>query len=52
MPQMMPLNWLMLYFFFYSILMLFNFMNYFSFTPLYNKNTPIKITNKSLHWKW
>nr|YP_010946677.1 ATP synthase F0 subunit 8 [Malaccina discoidalis]WGO57395.1 ATP synthase F0 subunit 8 [Malaccina discoidalis] len=52
MPQMMPLNWLSLYFFFCLILMMFNFMNYFSFIPTYNKHSMKLNNNKSLNWKW
>uniref|UniRef100_UPI0030031A7C ATP synthase F0 subunit 8 n=1 Tax=Phyllothelys sinense TaxID=2908865 RepID=UPI0030031A7C len=52
MPQMMPLNWLMLFFLFSIILILFNTMNYYislnKFTPLITK----KMLIKSLNWKW
>nr|APX39800.1 ATP synthase F0 subunit 8 [Gonioctena aegrota] len=51
MPQMMPLNWLTLFFYFTLIFMMFNIMNYYMF--LY----PIKTssTNKNyikFNWKW
>uniref|UniRef100_UPI0030E07679 ATP synthase F0 subunit 8 n=1 Tax=Monochamus guttulatus TaxID=2079363 RepID=UPI0030E07679 len=51
MPQMAPLNWLMLFMFFILIFLLFNIMNYYS----YNYN--IKISKKSKYlltynWKW
>uniref|UniRef100_UPI003002EA25 ATP synthase F0 subunit 8 n=1 Tax=Anaxarcha sinensis TaxID=2033272 RepID=UPI003002EA25 len=52
MPQMMPLNWLMLFLFFSGLLILFNVMNYYM---LINKNTPIsliKMQKKTLIWKW
>nr|YP_010946690.1 ATP synthase F0 subunit 8 [Malaccina sinica]WGO57408.1 ATP synthase F0 subunit 8 [Malaccina sinica] len=51
MPQMMPLNWLSLYFFFCFILILFNFTNYFLYIPQ-RKKKMMKIINKSLYWKW
>nr|YP_010137190.1 ATP synthase F0 subunit 8 [Apriona germarii]QWM97262.1 ATP synthase F0 subunit 8 [Apriona germarii] len=51
MPQMAPLNWLTLYFFFVIILVLFNILNFYSF------NYIIKIQNKTkkilnFNWKW
>nr|YP_009971737.1 ATP synthase F0 subunit 8 [Platisus moerosus]QNG56447.1 ATP synthase F0 subunit 8 [Platisus moerosus] len=51
MPQMSPLSWLMLFFFFSIIFIMYNIFNYFSF--IY----PIKIskTFKSkiqINWKW
>nr|WRO45289.1 ATP synthase F0 subunit 8 [Phyllothelys breve] len=53
MPQMMPLNWLMLFLFFSLLLILFNMLNYYNshneFTFLTNKK---KITKTSLNWKW
>nr|YP_011020621.1 ATP synthase F0 subunit 8 [Anaxarcha graminea]WQH82612.1 ATP synthase F0 subunit 8 [Anaxarcha graminea] len=52
MPQMMPLNWLMLFLFFSGLLILFNVMNYYMFI---NKNIPIsliKTQKKTLPWKW
>nr|WGO57902.1 ATP synthase F0 subunit 8 [Cyrtonotula longialata] len=51
MPQMMPLSWLTLYFFFISMLLIFSFINYYSFIPsstIYSKST----FHKSLNWKW
>nr|APX39443.1 ATP synthase F0 subunit 8 [Hydrothassa glabra] len=51
MPQMMPLNWLILMFYFISIFLMFNIQNYFLF--LYSKQ--IKKTshkNISFTWKW
>nr|AVE15482.1 ATP synthase F0 subunit 8 [Hestiasula sp. JZ-2017] len=52
MPQMMPLNWLMLFIFFSTLLIMFNMVNYY--TPL-NKNSSkltLKTFMKSLAWKW
>nr|AXS64965.1 ATP synthase F0 subunit 8 [Coleoptera sp. 6 KM-2017] len=51
MPQMAPLNWLTLMFYFIMIFMLFNSMNYFSF--MYNSKTFKKDKKKiNLNWKW
>nr|QAY81954.1 ATP synthase F0 subunit 8 [Mimastra sp. REN-2018] len=51
MPQMMPLNWLSLMFFFIMILFMFNNINFFNFI---NKKKNNKIIKKSLNynWKW
>nr|QXF68520.1 ATP synthase F0 subunit 8 [Stagmatoptera biocellata] len=52
MPQMMPLNWLMLFSFFSIMLMLFNVLNYY--VP-FKKSTnlmKIKTLTKTLNWKW
>nr|ALO76087.1 ATP synthase F0 subunit 8 [Clambus sp. CLA01] len=51
MPQMAPLNWLFLFFYFISIFFMFNILNYFIFlkTPL-DKKTSLKFN--SINWKW
>nr|YP_010417395.1 ATP synthase F0 subunit 8 [Ophiusa tirhaca]USF12093.1 ATP synthase F0 subunit 8 [Ophiusa tirhaca] len=53
MPQMMPINWLMSFFFFILIFLIFNIMNYY----IYNININNKINffsykKKNLIWKW
>nr|YP_010564269.1 ATP synthase F0 subunit 8 [Colobochyla salicalis]UYX62279.1 ATP synthase F0 subunit 8 [Colobochyla salicalis] len=53
MPQMMPINWLMSFFFFLLIYLIFNIMNYY----IYNINSPkmnnkLNLKNKNLTWKW
>nr|WGO58084.1 ATP synthase F0 subunit 8 [Rhabdoblatta orlovi] len=51
MPQMMPLSWLTLYLFFIMMLLIFSFINYYSFIPQplsLKKNT----SSKTLNWKW
>nr|APX39245.1 ATP synthase F0 subunit 8 [Aphthona sp. nwb_00407] len=51
MPQMMPLNWLTLMFFFILIFYLFNNLNYFIFTYKFKKDNFSK--NKFFfNWKW
>nr|ARH54172.1 ATP synthase F0 subunit 8 [Chrysomela populi] len=51
MPQMMPLNWLILFFYFTIIFLMFNIMNYYMFS--YNFKTYKKIKkNISFNWKW
>nr|AVE15648.1 ATP synthase F0 subunit 8 [Popa spurca spurca] len=52
MPQMMPLNWFILFSFFSILLILFNIMNYYA--P-FNKATSMSLTKtsvKTLIWKW
>nr|AXS65753.1 ATP synthase F0 subunit 8 [Tenebrionoidea sp. 21 KM-2017] len=51
MPQMMPLNWLTLMFFFMIIFFIFNTSNYFLF--LYEEKKFLKTKkNIDLNWKW
>nr|QJX65649.1 ATP synthase F0 subunit 8 [Amorophaga japonica] len=54
MPQMMPMNWIMLILFFMIIFYLFNIMNYYNFKII---NKSIMKNNKNffktnLIWKW
>nr|ALO70979.1 ATP synthase F0 subunit 8 [Pselaphinae sp. 2 EF-2015] len=49
MPQMSPLNWIMLYMYFTSIFILFNMINYYLINYKKNKKK-IKIQYKN--WKW
>nr|ARH53782.1 ATP synthase F0 subunit 8 [Cortodera humeralis] len=51
MPQMAPLNWLVLFIFFSMIFLIFNSLNYFSFN--YNIKSKISQKNKLIYnWKW
>nr|ASN66005.1 ATP synthase F0 subunit 8 [Scarites buparius] len=52
MPQMAPMNWLILYIFFIMIFMLFNFFNYYMFLIKNNTNDEKTFTIKILNWKW
>nr|SPP23436.1 ATP synthase F0 subunit 8 [Graphium sarpedon] len=54
MPQMMPINWIMLFIYFILIFILFNIMNYYIFIPK-NKNNYLplmKNLKKNFNWKW
>nr|YP_003734731.1 ATP synthase F0 subunit 8 [Eupolyphaga sinensis]ACO07080.1 ATPase subunit 8 [Eupolyphaga sinensis]AVN67800.1 ATP synthase F0 subunit 8 [Eupolyphaga sinensis]QYH44913.1 ATP synthase F0 subunit 8 [Eupolyphaga sinensis] len=51
MPQMMPLNWMMLYFMFIITLLMFNLMNYYLFNPTKDM-TKSSSKIKNLTWKW
>nr|WNH42056.1 ATPase subunit 8 [Neoperla socia] len=53
MPQMAPISWFLLFIVFSMALLLFNFLNYYSFLP----SSPLtslrqKIEQKPLNWKW
>nr|YP_010716042.1 ATP synthase F0 subunit 8 [Parnassius simo]WDE75752.1 ATP synthase F0 subunit 8 [Parnassius simo] len=54
MPQMMPINWLMSFFFFITIFILFNIMNYYIFNINNFKNLFYfnKKNFKNMNWKW
>nr|YP_010586098.1 ATP synthase F0 subunit 8 [Cheumatopsyche charites]UZZ43834.1 ATP synthase F0 subunit 8 [Cheumatopsyche charites] len=52
MPQMMPLNWIILMFFFY-ILFYIIFSQLFFNSPLININSKIiKLSSSNLNWLW
>nr|YP_009332324.1 ATP synthase F0 subunit 8 [Eudocima phalonia]API67804.1 ATP synthase F0 subunit 8 [Eudocima phalonia] len=55
MPQMMPINWLISFFFFLMIFLMFNILNYY----IYNINNTQKkkiisssFKMKNFNWKW
>nr|AOY39217.1 ATP synthase F0 subunit 8 [Helophorus sp. BMNH 724835] len=51
MPQMAPMNWLILFILFTMIFLLFNSMNYFSFSyPIKSYKLVKKTIN--INWKW
>nr|AVN68078.1 ATP synthase F0 subunit 8 [Ellipsidion sp. BLA050] len=53
MPQMMPMNWPMLYIMFLMIFIMFNIVNYYNIIPLKKvKSSKGKTKNKILNWKW
>nr|YP_009236629.1 ATP synthase F0 subunit 8 [Telchinia jodutta]AMJ17103.1 ATP synthase F0 subunit 8 [Telchinia jodutta] len=54
MPQMMPINWLLSFFFFISIFIVFMIMNYFMYNFKINiqKKNINFISNKKICWKW
>nr|YP_009738170.1 ATP synthase F0 subunit 8 [Hippodamia variegata]QIB71485.1 ATP synthase F0 subunit 8 [Hippodamia variegata] len=50
MPQAMPLNWMIIYLFIFSMFILINIKMYFNF-----ESNPIKkfnLFNKKNNWKW
>nr|YP_011017101.1 ATP synthase F0 subunit 8 [Teliphasa nubilosa]WQB62459.1 ATP synthase F0 subunit 8 [Teliphasa nubilosa] len=53
MPQMMPINWMISFFFFLCIFLMFNIMNYYIFSiKMKTSLKKNKINLKNLLWKW
>nr|QLY89814.1 ATP synthase F0 subunit 8 [Agapetus fuscipes] len=51
MPQMMPLNWMILFMYFMTIYVMLFIFNYYNHSPTTNKMS--KYFNfKNLNWKW
>nr|ARH54523.1 ATP synthase F0 subunit 8 [Ocypus ophthalmicus] len=51
MPQMAPMNWLMLFILFTIIFLMVNCINYFSFFYS-NKTSNLIKKNNQINWKW
>nr|AND96370.1 ATP synthase F0 subunit 8 [Bubas bison] len=51
MPQMAPMNWLMLFFYFSMIFMIFNVKNYYAFNYSIKFSKFLK-KNSYINWKW
>nr|YP_009707962.1 ATP synthase F0 subunit 8 [Xystrocera globosa]QEU57260.1 ATP synthase F0 subunit 8 [Xystrocera globosa] len=51
MPQMSPLSWLTLFFYFLIIFMIFNSMNFYSFLYQTKKSSTLK-KKININWKW
>nr|YP_010043663.1 ATP synthase F0 subunit 8 [Tinda javana]QPD06984.1 ATP synthase F0 subunit 8 [Tinda javana] len=53
MPQMAPINWLMLFIIFSVTFIMFNVMNYYCFfNKIPQSSKSEKKTSSSLNWKW
>nr|YP_009694104.1 ATP synthase F0 subunit 8 [Sphaeronemoura grandicauda]QEI04383.1 ATP synthase F0 subunit 8 [Sphaeronemoura grandicauda] len=52
MPQMAPISWLTLFIAFSLILLVFNFVNYYSFLPVSPKIARPTIASSPMNWKW
>nr|URH16622.1 ATP synthase F0 subunit 8 [Neocapritermes utiariti] len=52
MPQMMPMEWTMLYITFLATFLMFNIMNYFIQQPNKQKVTKKIINVNKTNWKW
>nr|UOU84944.1 ATP synthase F0 subunit 8 [Platypalpus candicans] len=52
MPQMSPLNWLMLFIMFTIIFIMFCMLNYYSFLQQSHYQSQKTINKSSMNWKW
>nr|QXT44131.1 ATP synthase F0 subunit 8 [Labidotermes celisi] len=53
MPQMMPMEWTMLYIVFLMTFLMFNIINYFAQPPYQQKTTTKNTINTNkMNWKW
>nr|AML26060.1 ATP synthase F0 subunit 8 [Staphylinidae sp. BMNH 1274252] len=52
MPQMAPMNWLMLFLMFIIVFLMFNILNFFSFFYTMKKLSHSSNNKKSISWKW
>nr|WNH42040.1 ATPase subunit 8 [Neoperla bella] len=53
MPQMAPISWFLLFIVFSGTLLMFNFLNYYSFSPASPMMTHHQsLGQKPLSWKW
>nr|URH16946.1 ATP synthase F0 subunit 8 [Mimeutermes sorex] len=52
MPQMMPMEWTLLYITFLTTFLMFNIMNYFAQMPNKQKKTMKFININKTNWKW
>nr|AFU50236.1 ATP synthase F0 subunit 8 [Copelatus sp. MJTNT-2012] len=52
MPQMAPMNWLILYMMFSITFLLFNFLNYYKYIIKSKASKKMKFFSKTLNWKW
>nr|QXT44053.1 ATP synthase F0 subunit 8 [Anenteotermes nanus] len=52
MPQMMPMEWTLLYMTFLATFLMFNIMNYFAQTPQQQSKTKKFININKTSWKW
>nr|WHM51709.1 ATP synthase F0 subunit 8 [Apicotermitinae sp.] len=52
MPQMMPMEWTMLYITFLATFLMFNIMNYFTQSPSQESKTKKSIHINKINWKW
>nr|YP_009532913.1 ATP synthase F0 subunit 8 [Mantispa japonica]AYG51249.1 ATP synthase F0 subunit 8 [Mantispa japonica] len=52
MPQMSPLSWWMLFIYFIIMLLMFNMMNYYITMYISPQSSSIKMSKKSMNWKW
>nr|AQP27299.1 ATP synthase F0 subunit 8 [Astalotermes cf. quietus RDCT046] len=52
MPQMMPMEWTLLYITFLMTFLMFNIMNYFTQNPYQQSQMKPPIHTNKINWKW
>nr|YP_009351680.1 ATP synthase F0 subunit 8 [Ruptitermes arboreus]AQP30382.1 ATP synthase F0 subunit 8 [Ruptitermes arboreus] len=52
MPQMMPMEWTLLYLTFLMTFLMFNIMNYFTQSPNWEIKSSKPIHINKMNWKW
>nr|YP_009350471.1 ATP synthase F0 subunit 8 [Leucopitermes leucops]AQP27132.1 ATP synthase F0 subunit 8 [Leucopitermes leucops] len=52
MPQMMPMEWTLLYMTFMATFLMFNIVNYFTQSPNQQKKIKESINTNKMSWKW
>nr|AQP27490.1 ATP synthase F0 subunit 8 [Anoplotermes group sp. N TB-2017]AQP30117.1 ATP synthase F0 subunit 8 [Anoplotermes group sp. N TB-2017] len=52
MPQMMPMEWTLLYATFLMTFLMFNIVNYFALSPSQEASASKKIYTNKTNWKW
>nr|AQP28725.1 ATP synthase F0 subunit 8 [Nasutitermes sp. 2 TB-2017] len=52
MPQMMPMEWTLLYITFMTTFLMFNIMNYFAQSPSKQSKSSKNISIHKTNWKW
>nr|AQP28712.1 ATP synthase F0 subunit 8 [Aparatermes sp. A TB-2017] len=52
MPQMMPMEWTLLYITFLATFLMFNIMNYFTQPRCQESETKKTIHTNKINWKW
>nr|YP_010730122.1 ATP synthase F0 subunit 8 [Nevromus intimus]WEG22755.1 ATP synthase F0 subunit 8 [Nevromus intimus] len=52
MPQMAPINWLLLFMIFSTTLIIFNMLNYFIYMPSSPISENLNFKKSYLNWKW
>nr|QXT44261.1 ATP synthase F0 subunit 8 [Apicotermes occultus] len=52
MPQMMPMEWTLLYITFLATFLMFNIMNYFIQSPSKQINPKKAVSTNKSNWKW
>nr|YP_009350562.1 ATP synthase F0 subunit 8 [Macrotermes vitrialatus]AQP27388.1 ATP synthase F0 subunit 8 [Macrotermes vitrialatus] len=52
MPQMMPMEWMMLYMTFLATFLMFNIMNYFNQPPNKQESSKSAMHPNKMNWKW